>query len=116
MVRYDQLAETISQIMEENKALDIKTMSVTHLTDITDTMIICTATSDRHSKNIADKIITQLKDSGIKPYGTNGKDSGQWILLDYTDVVAHIMLEDERSFYDLERLWSVTKTAREHTK
>ena len=115
MAQYDQLAETISQIMEDNKALDIKTMNVTHLTDITDTMIICTATSDRHSKNIADKIITQLKEHGMKPFGTNGKDNGQWILLDYTDVVVHIMLSEERAFYDLERLWSVTENARENT-
>ena len=108
-----QLAQKIEQIMEDNKAQDIKLIDVTHLTDITDTMIIGTATSDRHSKNIADKIITALKKNDIRPFGSSGQDTGKWILLDYTDVVVHIMLKEERDFYDLDRLWSLTQNIRE---
>ena len=109
-----ELSQKITQIMEDNKAQDIKTINVTHLTDITDQMIICTATSDRHSKTIADKVIVALKEENIRPFGSSGQDLGKWILLDYTDVVVHIMLDDERQFYDLDRLWSVTQHSREN--
>ena len=107
------LSVIINQVLEDNKAIDIKSIDVSDLTDITDKVIICTATSDRHSKNMADKVIAALKEEDIKPFGSSGKDTGKWILLDYTDVVVHIMLKEEREFYDMERLWSLTQTSRE---
>ena len=73
--------------------------------NLCDYFFICSATSTRQSKAIADGITESLKAKGTKPWHVEGYKEGRWILLDYNSVVAHIFHDDARSFYRLERLW-----------
>jgi ribosome-associated protein len=90
----------------EKKAKDLVILNVKEISAFTDYFIICSGTSDRQVRAIADAIQENLKLAGILPLGIEGGAAGQWILMDYDDVIIHIFLETIRSFYDLERLWS----------
>lgn len=90
----------------EKKAKDLVLLKVKELSAFADYFIICSGTSDRQVRAIADAIQENLKLAGLLPLGVEGEAAGQWILMDYDDVIIHIFLETVRSFYDLERLWS----------
>ena len=90
----------------EKKAKDLVILNVKEISAFTDYFIICSGSSDRQVRAIADAIQENLKPAGILPLGIEGEAAGQWILMDYDDVVIHVFLETIRTFYDLERLWS----------
>jgi ribosome-associated protein len=93
------------------KARDIRVMDVTRLTSVTDFMVIASGTSDRHVKSIADRLIERAVAGGLKPLGVEGKDTGEWVLVDLQDVVVHVMQPRAREFYKLESLWDVGSAA-----
>jgi ribosome-associated protein len=101
------LAQIAFDALEDVKAQEIKVIDVMKLTTITDTMIICTGTSNRHVKSLADSVIQSAKDSGFRPLGVEGMDQGEWVLVDLGGVVVHVMQVQARAFYQLERLWDV---------
>lgn len=107
------LREYAIHVLDENKALEIKDIDVTSLTNLTDHMIICSATSTRHASALADKLIRGLRDQGVRPLGVEGQEDGEWILVDLGDAVVHIMLPAQRDFYDLEKLWRATEKVRQ---
>lgn len=113
MLESDALRQYAIHILDENKAVDIKDIDVTDLTNVTDHMIICSATSSRHSSALADKLIRGLRDQGVRPIGVEGQEEGEWILVDLGDAVVHIMLQAQRDFYDLEKLWRATEKVRQ---
>ena len=76
---------------------------------VTDFFIICTGTSDKHVQSLADSVIDFLKKEGERPISKEGTESGEWILLDYVNVVVHIFQEETRQFYRLESLWGDAK-------
>jgi ribosome-associated protein len=90
----------------EKKAKELVILNVKEISAFTDYFLIMSGTSDRQVRAIADAIQENLKLAGILPLGIEGEAVGQWILMDYDDVIIHIFLETIRSFYDLERLWS----------
>lgn len=100
------LTELVQDELENLKAQDIKTIDVSELTTVTDTMIIASGTSDRHTKAIAQSITERAKKAGYQPIGIEGQGDGEWILVDLGDLIVHIMLPRTRDFYNLERLWS----------
>lgn len=104
---------TIVPTLDEAKAVDITVLNVAHLTDVTDFMVICTGTSRPHVRSLANHLIERAKASGIKPLGCEGEEEGEWVLVDLGDVVVQIMQAETRAFYDLEKLWHVTETARQ---
>jgi len=91
--------------LEDAKANDVRQLDVRRLTDITDWMVVASGTSTRHVLALADHVRTQVKVQGLSPIGTEGESGSDWVLLDYGDVVVHLMLPDTRGFYDLEGLW-----------
>ena len=101
------LADIAVAALEDVKAQDIKVLDVMKLTTITDTMIICTGTSNRHVKSLADSVIQASKDAGQRPIGVEGLDQGEWVLVDLGGVVVHVMQVQARAFYQLEKLWDV---------
>lgn len=111
------LSKYVIEALSNHKAQDIKTLDVRPLTDVMDEMIICTATSSRHAKSMADKLVIALRKIGVRPYKKieEQAESG-WILVDLLDIVVHIMLPEIRQFYSLEKLWTVTETARNNTE
>jgi ribosome-associated protein len=90
----------------EMKAKDLVILNVKEISAFADYFIICSGTSDRQVRAIAAAIQENLKTADILPLGVEGEAAGQWVLMDYDDVVIHIFLEPVRTFYDLERLWS----------
>lgn len=90
----------------EKKAKDLIILKVKEFSDFADYFIIASGTSDRQVRAIATAIQENLKKAEILPLGIEGEAAGQWILMDYTDVIIHIFLDTVRTFYDLERLWS----------
>lgn len=90
----------------DKKAKNLTILKVKEQSSFTDYFIICSGTSDRQVKGIAASIEETLKKSGIQPLGIEGENTGNWILMDYGDVIIHIFYEPTREFYDIERLWS----------
>ena len=101
------LGELVVGALDELKAQSIKCMDVRHLTSVTDVMVIATGRSDRHVRALADSIIESCKRAGEQPLGVEGQDAGEWVLVDLSDVVVHVMLPRVREFYNLEKLWDI---------
>jgi len=99
------LREVVLNALAELKAVDVKALDVRSLTDITDTMVVASGTSDRHVKSLAERVTQRCKEAGFRPYGMEGERDGEWVLLDLQDVVLHVMLPRVREFYALEKLW-----------
>ncbi len=104
-------AQLITEAMEELKAEDVQTFDVRALTTMTDFMIIASGRSNRQVKAIAEKVIEIAKSSQIRPLGVEGQQQAEWILIDFGDLIAHIMQPTTRAYYQLEKLWSVTDRA-----
>jgi|TARA_B110000196_G_C20488836_1_gene361463 ribosome-associated protein len=101
----EDLKAMVLAALEDAKANDVRQLDVRRLTDITDWMVVASGTSTRHVLALADQVRTQVKAQGLSPIGTEGESGSDWVLLDYGDVVVHLMLPDTRGFYDLEGLW-----------
>ena len=87
------------------QATDIAVLDVHELIVITDYFVICTASSNRQVKTVIEGIEDSIRELGEKPIRREGEDEAGWWLLDYIDVVVHVFGEEERDYYDLERLW-----------
>lgn len=109
----NQLKLLVLASLEDSKAKNVETLDVRALTDVTDYMIVCSGTSNRHTRAIAENLVVKSKAEGVMPLAVEGKDTGEWILVDLIDVVVHIMLPQTREFYSLEKLWSVSKKIKE---
>jgi ribosome-associated protein len=70
-------------------------------------MIIASGRSDRHVRALADALVERAKEAGMPLLGVEGKQSGEWVLVDLADVVVHVMLPRTRAFYELEKLWDI---------
>ncbi|HCU25643.1 MAG TPA: ribosome silencing factor [Deltaproteobacteria bacterium] len=102
-----QLALDIALETQESKAKDIKILDLRNLVAYADYFIICSGTSDRHVQSIADRVHLKLKKDRQKlPLSFEGRTSGQWVLLDYGDVVLHVFLDPQRRYYGLEEFWA----------
>jgi ribosome-associated protein len=99
------LDKEINLILEDLKAEDIVSLNVKNKSSVTDMMIIASGRSTRHVKSISDNIIKKLKKIKIKPIGIEGYSKSEWILIDFGDVLVHVMHPDTREFYSLEKLW-----------
>lgn len=107
-VKMSPLEKALSCIREadDRKAMDLVLLDVSKLTSFADYFIICSGRSSRQVQGIADAVRSRMRDLGVRPYGVEGEREGQWVLLDYGDVIMHIFYEPVRAFYDLESLWS----------
>ncbi len=99
------LSELIAAAASDKKSFDILILDMTGVSLVTDYFIICSAHSTTQAKAIADNIEEKLEEQGIRPLHKEGYSEARWILLDYGSCVVHVFVEDERRFYNLERLW-----------
>jgi len=98
--------------LEDMKALDIKVLDVRGLTDVADYMIIASGTSDRHVRSVAERVVEKTKAAGFRPNGVEGRQDSDWVLIDLTEIIVHVMLPRARDFYGLEKLWDLTAAKR----
>lgn len=106
------LQALVIDALEDMKALEIKVLDVRGLTDIADTMIIASGTSDRHVRSVAQRVVEKTKAAGFRPHGIEGQQDSDWVLIDLHDMIVHVMLPRVREFYGLEKLWDMTKPKR----
>jgi ribosome-associated protein len=96
----------LSRFALEKKSYDLVLMDVREATSIADYFLICSGRSDRQVQTIAQGIEENLAQLGIKPISVEGLSRGQWVLMDFSDVIVHIFYQPIREFYDLEALWA----------
>lgn len=100
------IAQKIAAAANDKKAKDILLLNMEGLSPVTDFYVICSAGNSTLVKAIADNIGDKLAEAGVHPTHKEGYADARWVLLDYGDVVAHVFLEEERDFYNLEQLWA----------
>jgi len=100
-----QILEFVLDKIDDLKARDIITIDVSKTSTITDYMVICSGNSQKHVQSIAEHVAYEAKEAGETPLGVEGKESGEWVLVDMGPVVLHVMQESTRDFYQLEKLW-----------
>ena len=102
----DKLKEEIKQVLIDNKAIEIKSISLKDKTSIADFMIIASGNSSRHIQALSEILLDKLKEKGINNCRLEGKKSTEWKLIDAMDIIIHIFHPEKRKFYDLEKMWS----------
>ncbi len=106
------LKALVINALDDMKALEIKVLDVRGLTDVADTMVIASGTSDRHVRSVAQKLVEKTKAAGFRPHGVEGQQDSDWVLIDLNELIVHVMLPRVREFYGLEKLWDMTATKR----
>lgn len=105
MSRLDQLTAIVVKALDDTKGLNIKVLEVEVLTPLTSRMVICSGTSARHVRALADNVMQKAKQAGHTLRGVEGLQQNEWVLVDLGDVVAHVMHIQARALYQLEKLW-----------
>ncbi|HEX5000591.1 MAG TPA: ribosome silencing factor [Terriglobia bacterium] len=108
MSKEKQLSEVLEAALDK-KARNIVVLDLAGVCSFTDHFVICNGTSTKHNQTIADGIAERLKKDGVRALHIEGYAEGEWILMDYVDLVVHIFTARAREFYDLERLWRAGK-------
>lgn len=104
----DALEALVVDALEDDKAEDIVSIDLTGKSSVTDVMIIASGRSNRHVGAIADHLIRKLKEAGCGRAKVEGLKTCDWVLIDAGDVIVHVFRPEVRSFYDLEKMWSVS--------
>jgi ribosome-associated protein len=103
------LAEAAGRIADDQKAEDITIVKLDASIGSADWFVICHADNSQHTRAIAENLISELKAEGIRPWLVEGLESSRWVLIDYSDVIVHVMLDEVRDFYNIEELWGATR-------
>jgi ribosome-associated protein len=106
------LKDVVVDALADMKALDVKLLDVRGLTDIADYMVIASGTSDRHVRSVAQRVVEKTKEAGFRPHGVEGQQDGDWVLIDLSEMIVHVMLPRVREFYGLEKLWDLSLSKR----
>jgi ribosome-associated protein len=105
LLELEALKDLVVDALEDVKGFDITVLDVRNLTSMTSYMVICSATSTRQTKALADNVRVKVKEQGVDIRGSEGEGSGEWVLVDLDDIVVHIMVPATRAYYNLEQLW-----------
>jgi ribosome-associated protein len=107
MLNTEEKTQAIVAALEDVKALDIQIIDTSKLSPLFERMIVASAQSTRQTKALADNVEKKLKELNEVPLSTEGESSGEWILVDFGEVLVHIMQPAVRAYYNLEELWGV---------
>ena len=102
----NQLKKEIENILNDNKAIEVKSINLKDKTSIADFMIIASGNSSRHIQALSEIVLDELKKKGISNCRLEGQNSKDWKLIDAIDIIIHIFHPEKRKFYSLERMWS----------
>ena len=100
------LKKIIIHTLDNNKAQDIVSIDLKDKSSMADYMIIASGTSSRHIQSLSEQVLEKLKNNGVKDSKIEGKESGEWKLVDGIDLIVHIFHPEKRKFYELEKIWS----------
>ena len=106
MDKISDLKEIVISTLDLNKAQDIVTIDLKDKSSMADYMIIASGTSSRHIQSLSEQVLEKLKNNGVKDSKIEGKESGEWKLVDGIDIIVHIFHPEKRKFYELEKIWS----------
>ncbi|MDA8537495.1 ribosome silencing factor [Candidatus Pelagibacter bacterium] len=106
MEKNTDLKSIILETLDSNKALDIISIDLKNKSSMADYMIIASGTSSRHIQALSEQVLEKLKANGINNSKIEGKESGDWKLVDGIDLIIHIFNPEKRKFYELEKMWS----------
>ena len=101
-----EIKEVIQDILSKNKANNIVIINLKNKSNIADYMIIASGTSSRHLQSLSEKILEELKKTGVEDCKIEGYESNDWKLVDAIDIIVHLFHPEKRSFYNLENMWS----------
>ena len=107
MLTNEEKTQAVVAALEDIKAADITVLDTSKLSPLFERMIIASANSPRQTRALADNVVKQLKLRGEEVLGTEGEESGEWVLVDLGEVVVHIMQPAVRAYYNLEELWNM---------
>ena len=99
------LAKAVVEAAEDKLATKVVALDVSEQLALTDIFVLASASNDRQVSAIVDGVEDKLRELGVKPVRREGERNGRWILLDFSDIVVHVQHEEERAYYQLERLW-----------
>ena len=106
MEKNTDLKSIILETLDSNKALDVISIDLKNKSSMADYMIIASGTSSRHIQSLSEQVLEKLKANGVKNSKIEGKESGDWKLVDGIDLIVHIFNPEKRKFYELEKIWS----------
>ena len=106
MDKISDLKEIVINTLDLNKAQDMVTINLKDKSSMADYMIIASGTSSRHIQSLSEQVLEKLKNNGVKDSKIEGKESGEWKLVDGIDLIVHIFHPEKRKFYELEKIWS----------
>lgn len=106
------MLDLVLNSLQDDKAEDIVTLALQGKSEIADYMVIATGRSTRQVSAIADKLSDRLKHAMDVSVRVEGKDAGDWVLLDAGDIIIHIFRPEMREFYQLEKMWQPSPTSR----
>ena len=104
--KINQLKKEIENILNDNKAMEIKSINLKNKTSIADFMIVASGNSSRHIQALSEKLVDELKKRGVNNCRLEGRNSSDWKLIDAIDIIIHIFHPVKRKFYNLEKMWS----------
>lgn len=109
--RAEKIKDIVIAAIEDAKGKDLTVLNVTHLTQITDYMIIVSGTSNRHIQTLAETAIDAVNQAGFEKIGVEGLGQSEWVVVDFADVVVHVMSPAAREHYNIEGLWNINPKA-----
>ncbi len=104
-----ELVKIIAEAAEEKKANDVMVLDIRDITTIADYFVICSGHNNLQTKAIIENVMDKLEEKNIYPINREGMEATKWVVLDYADVMVHIFAQEQREFYELERLWKDAK-------
>ncbi len=110
-MRIATLRNAVVEALEEKKAKDILALDVRNITSLFDYVVIASGDSNRQTRALARNVQDRLKELGAHVYGVEGEQTGEWVLVDFGDIVVHVMQPTVRQYYNLEELWASAKKA-----
>ena len=106
MDKTSDLKTIIIKTLDLNKALDVVSIDLKDKSSMADYMIIASGTSSRHIQSLSEQVLEKFKDNGLRGSKIEGKESGEWKLVDGIDIIVHVFHPEKRKFYELEKIWS----------
>ena len=106
MDNISELKQIVVKTLDTNKAQDIVSIDLKDKSSMADYMIIASGSSSRHIQSLSEQVLEKLKNNGVKDSKIEGKESGEWKLVDGIDLIVHIFHPEKRKFYELEKIWS----------